>query len=87
MPGPFLTNPLYYASARGNCSGTDREFKSRRRGGRTYIHTPANRSGQGKVTQLDEVTKRFAILQNLLVLNGKLQYPALAANPSTGVGT
>ena len=34
-----------------------------------------------------QVPKRFAVLQNLLVLNRKLQYPALAANPSTGVET
>jgi hypothetical protein len=34
-----------------------------------------------------ELPKRFAVLHNLLVLNRKLQYPALAANPSTGVLT
>jgi len=34
-----------------------------------------------------ELPKRFAISYNLLVLNRKLQYPALAANPSTGAET
>jgi hypothetical protein len=48
---------------------------------------PVNRAGQRKATHLDELPKRFAILENLLVLNRKLQYPALAANPSTGVET
>ncbi len=48
---------------------------------------PTDRASQGKATHLDEVPKRFVVLQNLLVLDGKLQYPALATHPSTGVET
>ena len=48
---------------------------------------PANRAAKEKPGIWFELPKRFAILHNLLVLNRKLQYPALAANPSTGVET
>ncbi len=47
---------------------------------------PTNRASQRKATHL-EAPKRFVVLQNLLVLDGKLQYPALATHPSTGVET
>jgi hypothetical protein len=45
------------------------------------------RARQRKATHLTEMPKRFVVLQNLLVLDTKLQYPALAMHPSTGVAT
>ncbi len=48
---------------------------------------PTDRASQRKATHLDESPKRFVVLHNLLVLDGKLQYPALATHPSTGVET
>jgi hypothetical protein len=87
VPGPVLTNPLYSTGEPGHCSGIDREFKFRRPGGRTYIHTLRTVPAKEKPGIWFELPKRFAVLHNLLVLNRKLQYPALAANPSTGVLT
>lgn len=85
--GPVLANPLYSTGAPGHYSGIYRELKFGRSGGRTYIHTLRTLPAKEKPGIWFVLPKRFVVQHNLLVLNRKLQYPALAANPSTGVET
>ena len=87
MPGPFSLTPYilqaHVAIVRawtGNSNPDDQA------GGPIFIArrtVPAKEKPRIWTSRLSGL--RF--LQNLLVLNRKLQYPALAANPSSGVET
>jgi hypothetical protein len=51
------------------------------------ILKPVNGACQRKTLHWNKLPKRFVVLQNLLVLDGKLQYPALAPHTPSGVET